>query len=99
MRKLYKITIETDDDNFYRLTPDQESINYGAQTFVFKADDVMLKNFLRRCKMADDSTTPRSYRGVTYKEIIDTIKLGTSSVYVFRHMYPKSQEELEKIIR
>ncbi len=99
MRKLYKLTIETDDDNFYRLTPDQDSVNYGAKTFTFKADDIMLKNFLRRCKMADDSTKPRSYRGVTYAEIINAIKSGSSSVYVFRHMYPNSQEELESIIR
>ena len=31
MRKLYKITIETDDDNFYRLKPDNDSINYGGK--------------------------------------------------------------------
>jgi hypothetical protein len=31
MRKLYKITIETDDDNFYRLKPDQDSVNQGAK--------------------------------------------------------------------
>ena len=30
MRKLYKITIETDDDNFYRLK-DNDSINYGGK--------------------------------------------------------------------
>ena len=99
MRKLYKITIETDDDNFYRLTPDQDSVNYGAQTFTFKGNELMLKNFLRRCKTADDSTKPRSYRGVTYKEIIDAINTGKSCVYVFRHMYPKTQEELESIVR
>ena len=99
MRKLYKITIETDDDNFYRLKPDQDSVSYGAKEFVFKADDFMLKNFLRRCKVADETTVPRSYRGITYSEIINAIKSGTSSVYVFRHMYPNNQEELEKIIR
>ena len=59
----------------------------------------VLKNFLRRCKMADDSTSPRSYRGVTYKEIVSAINSGKSNVYVFRHMYPKTQEELENIIR
>jgi len=42
MRKLYKITIETDDDNFYRLKPDNDSINYRAKEIVFKADDFML---------------------------------------------------------
>ena len=99
MRKLYKITIETDDDNFYRLKPDTDSIGYGAKEFVFKADDLMLKNFLRRCKIADETTNPRSYRGITYKEIIDTIKTGTGCIYVFRHHYPKTQEELESILR
>ena len=34
MRKLYKITIETDDDNFYRMTSDQDSVSYGAKEFV-----------------------------------------------------------------
>lgn len=99
MRKLFKITIETDDDNFYRLTPDNDSINYGAKEFAFKADDLMLKNFLRRCKMADETTVPRSYRGITYNEIVQAIQSGSGCVYVFKHHYPKSQEELERIIR
>jgi hypothetical protein len=99
MRKLYKITIETDDDNFYRLKPDNDSVSYGAKEFVFKADDLMLKNFLRRCKISDDTVQPRSYRAITYNEILNIIKNQNGCVYCFRHHYPKTQQELEGILR
>ena len=99
MRKLFKITIDTDDDNIYRFTPDGESRQYGAKEFVIKADDGMLKNFLRRCKAADEGSSPRSYRAVTYNEIITLIKNKNCNIYIFSNMYPKTVEELTKIMR
>lgn len=99
MRKLFKITIETDDDNFYRLKPDDDSINFGAKQFVFKASDSMLKNFLRRCRVSDDTVQPRSYRAITYNEIINIIKNQSGCIYCFKHHYPKTQSELEGILR
>jgi hypothetical protein len=95
--KIYKIKIETDDDNIYQLIPDVNSV--GAKRFVIKADDTMLKKFLMRCKVCDNTKEPRSYRAITYKEMIRMIQNHCGEVFVYSHMYPKSQEELDCIIR
>ena len=42
MRKLYKITIETDDDNFYRLKPDSDSIDSQLNK-----DDLIIFKYLK----------------------------------------------------
>lgn len=99
MYKLYNIKINTDDDNFYQLTPDSDSIQYGAVKHAIKASPEMLKRFLTRCKVSDQTTKPRSYRSITYKEIIQAIQKGECSVYVYAHMYPKTYDQLNSIMR
>ncbi len=99
MRYIYNIDIETDDDNFYRIVPDQYSKDLGACQLAIKADDIMLKRFLRRCKVADETTQPRSYRSLTYNEICSLIKGGKYKVYMFSNKYPKSQSELERLMK
>lgn len=94
MHKLFKINISTDDDGIYRFTPDADSRLYGAKEFSVKANEQMLLRFLRRCKVADCSVEPRSYRSITYKEIVQYIIDNKGDLYIFAHMYPKSHEDI-----
>jgi hypothetical protein len=100
MKRLYRIRIDNDGtDNNYKLIPDDNSKSFGASEYAIRADIMMLKNFLRRCKVADVDSKPRSYRSLTYKDIVDLIHNQKGEVYIFSHMYPKSQIELDKIMR
>ena len=100
MRKLYHISIENDGtDNTYRLVPDLDSKNYGANEFSIRANDDMLKKFLRRCKVSDTACEPRSYRSITYNEIINLIQNQKGEIYIFSHMYPKDINSLDSIMR
>lgn len=100
MYKLYSIHIENEEeDNNYRFTPDDDSKKYGANEYSIRADISMIKKFLRRCKVADSSTVPRSYRSLTYNEIVDLITQQTCDIYIFSHLYPKSRDELEALMR
>ena len=100
MRRLYKININNDGtDNIYRIEPDLDSKSFGAKEFAVQADATMLKNFLRRCKASDMVENPRSYRALTYQQIIDLIGKESCCVYVFSHMYPKSQDDFYKIVK
>jgi len=100
MRRLYRIRIDNDGtDNNYRLVPDECSKSFGASEYAVQADMTMLKNFLRRCKVADIDSKPRSYRSLTYRDIVNLIHDQKGEVYIFSHMYPKSQIELDKLLR
>ena len=99
MHKLFKIAVTTDDDNQYRLTPDANSREYGAKEFAFKATDNMLLRFLRRCKVSDPTVQPRSFRALTYAEIIKFLQTGSGELFIYAHFYPKSHDELERILR
>lgn len=99
MYKLYKININTEDDGFYRFEPTIECQKIGAKVFTIKGNDAMLIKFLRRCKVCDTTKQPRSLRALTYKEIVQLINQGSADVYIFSHMYPKSQNEFEGIMR
>lgn len=100
MRKLYHIYIDHDEnDNNYRLKPDKDSLDYGAKEFSINADDTMLKKFLYRCKVSDPLIQPRSHRSITYDEIVKMIQQQKGEVYVFAHMYPKTFDELNSIMR
>lgn len=100
MYKLYCIKIENDEeDNNYRFVPDNNSKEFGAQEYSIRADITMIKKFLRRCKVADMTTTPRSFRSLTYNEIVSAITQQHCSVYIFRHLYPKSLDDLQAIMR
>jgi hypothetical protein len=100
MYKLYKINIDNDTtDNYYKFIPDSDSKNFGANEYSIRANSDMLKKFLRRCRVSDATTNPRSIRSITYKEIIDLIHSQKGEVYIFSHMYPKTIDDLESIMR
>lgn len=100
MRRLYHITIDNDGtDNTYRFIPDANSKSFGANEYSIRASDDMLKKFLRRCRVADTNCQPRSYRSITYKEIIDMIQNQKGEIYIFSHMYPKDINSLDSIMR
>lgn len=95
---LYKIKIENE-DNVYTFTPDEASKLNGASQYSIKANNQLLKRFLRRSGTADEITSPRSKRGMTYDSILSNIESGTDNyVYVFAHKYPKSLEDLQRIM-
>lgn len=99
MHKLYCIKIEQyNDDNTYRFVPDEDSRAYGAQELSVKASDEMLMKFLRRCRVADATIKPRSYRAITYAEIVKLIQEGKGDVYVYAHLYPKTYADLLKVM-
>lgn len=100
MRRLYHITIDNDgSDNTYRFIPDNDSKSFGANEYSIRASDDMLKKFLRRCRVSDVTCQPRSYRAITYKEIINLIQNQKGEIYIFSHMYPKSIADLDNIMR
>jgi hypothetical protein len=100
MYKLYSITIDNDgEDNNYRIVPDEDSKKFGANEYAIRADATMLKKFLRRCRVADMTVQPRSYRSLTYSEIVDSITKQNCKVYIFSHLYPKTLDELELLMR
>ena len=100
MHKLFCIKIEKyDDDSNYRFVPDANSREYGAKEIAIKATDEMLMKFLRRCKVSDIDTKPRSYRGITYAEIVKLIQNGKGDIYVFAHLYPKTHSDLLRIMQ
>lgn len=97
MYVLYKVTISTDDDNIFRLIPDDTSKVYGAQAFATKATPNQILKFLKRCGSADELTSPRSKRGITYQQIVDNIIDGNyNSIYVFSHKYPKNLQDFQR---
>ncbi len=100
MYKLYKIKVETDDDNIYQFSPDGDSVTYGGQKYAVKANADLLKRFLRRAGSADELTSPRSKRGMTYDSIIQNILNGTdNNIYIFAHKYPSSLDDLKRMMQ
>jgi hypothetical protein len=99
MYKLYKININTEDDGFYRFEPNIDCQRIGAKVFTIKGNDSMLMKFLRRCKVCDTTKQPRSLRALTYKEMLCLINQGSADVFIFAHMYPKTQVDFEGIMR
>jgi hypothetical protein len=99
MYLLYKIRIDNE-DNVYTFTPDENSKLNGASSYSIKANNELLKRFLRRAGTADELTSPRSKRGMTYDAILKNIENGTdNNIYVFSHKYPKSLEDLQRIMQ
>jgi len=95
---LYKVKLSKF-NNFYRIEPDIQYKNMGAETFTVKADDpCCIKKFLRKCHAADSTDNPRSKRFLTYDEIINSLGQSGFDLYIFKHRYPKTQDDFNKII-
>lgn len=100
MYTLYKITIETDDDNIFIFNPDFNSLTKGAQRFAIKCSPLSIKKFLKRCGSADELCMPRSYRSITYETILSNILKGKdNSIYIFAHKYPKTIDQLKGLLQ
>ena len=99
MYLLYKITIETDDDNIFRLNPDNDALQRGALPFAVKATPEQVRRFLKRCHVGDSESQPRSKRSVSFNSIIDNLCSNNSStVFCFAHKYPKTLEQLRTLL-
>lgn len=96
---LYKVDIETDDDNIFRITPDSDARSRGALPFAIKATPEQIRLFLKRCKVGDSEITPRSKRNATFKSIIgDICSSGNSTIFCFAHKYPKTLKQFEELL-
>lgn len=99
MYLLYKITIETDDDNIFRITPDSDALLRGALPFSVKATPEQIRRFLKRCKIGDSESQPRSKRNVSFNSIISNLcNTNSSTVFCFAHKYPKTLEQLRTLL-
>lgn len=99
MYLLYKITIETDDDNIFRLNPDSDALSRGALPFAVKATPEQVRRFLKRCQVGDSESKPRSKRNVSFNSIIDNLcSCNSSVVFCFAHKYPKTLEQLRTLL-
>ena len=85
-RFLIKASIfyDEDGDGVYEVIPTN-----GGSRLAFRATDEQMLRFLRRVKVKDSISNPRSYKGTTYSNMLNFIKQGTNSIfYIWSNMYP-----------
>jgi hypothetical protein len=87
------IYYDEDGDGIYEVLPKN-----GGSKLAFKATDEQMLRFLRRVKIKDSFSEPRSYKGTTYSDMLNNIKQGINPVfYVWSNNYP-SNDMLKEIL-
>lgn len=93
-----QIFYDEDNDGVYEVIPEN-----GGTRLAFKATDEQMIRFLRRIKTKDSKTLPRSYKGLTYNDILQDIKQGVNPcVWIWSNHYPNSEgitEILESVCK